>query len=310
MPKGKKSGLEGEGLFEQMQWKMGRVYNTALEKWQKLPTNFPVEQAAYNGAKDRYEIHMSDAKLRDWEFRQANFPKYGKDPRGKGMMSSPMGYSVKAKKKVEIQDPVLMTAKNGRRMIKGTCPLTGCGVCVFVKNDVEGDGIWSGLVGMVKPLIKPALDKAKEAAIEAAKKKAAELAGALAGKAVTALGDKAIEKVKGKGKKIRGGSITDGDNVAQDQDLVELADTVTRLTRPQWFQMYLMTALRANDALDREGASAERSELVLMELARLFALFEDQNVTQQRADNLLQQALQVGRQQGSGTGKGKAKGRK
>ena len=46
-----------------------------------------------------------------------------------------MGYSVKAKKKVEIIDPVIsMTAKGGY-MAKGKCPETGITVCAMMSKD-------------------------------------------------------------------------------------------------------------------------------------------------------------------------------
>jgi hypothetical protein len=115
-----------------------------------------------------------------------------------------MGYSVKAKKKVAIQQPSLTTAKNGRKMVQGTCPETGCKVCVFVKDDFTGEGLMDGIIDFVKPLASKALEKAKEKALEAAKKKAAEIAGELAGKVVTKVGDKIKEKVKGKGKGAKG----------------------------------------------------------------------------------------------------------
>ncbi|WP_182134692.1 hypothetical protein [Nitrosopumilus sp. b1] len=36
-----------------------------------------------------------------------------------------MAYDVKARKKVKIEDPKLVTLKNGRKAIKGTSPETG-----------------------------------------------------------------------------------------------------------------------------------------------------------------------------------------
>jgi hypothetical protein len=104
-----------------------------------------------------------------------------------------MGYSVKAKKKVAIQQPSLTTSKNGRKMVQGTCPETGCKVCVFVSNDFTGEGI----MDFIKPFAKPVLEMAKQKALEMAKKKAAEIAGDLAGKAVSAIGDKVRQKIKG-----------------------------------------------------------------------------------------------------------------
>jgi hypothetical protein len=46
-----------------------------------------------------------------------------------------MGYSVKAKKKVELVDPeITMTAKGGY-MAKGKCPETGITVCAMMSKD-------------------------------------------------------------------------------------------------------------------------------------------------------------------------------
>jgi hypothetical protein len=41
------------------------------------------------------------------------------------------GYDVKAKKKVTIVNPHIVTLKNGRKMICGTSPLTKIKVCTF-----------------------------------------------------------------------------------------------------------------------------------------------------------------------------------
>ncbi len=41
----------------------------------------------------------------------------------------PTGYCVKERKKVEIQNPVQVTMKNGRPAIQGTCPV--CGTKIF-----------------------------------------------------------------------------------------------------------------------------------------------------------------------------------
>jgi hypothetical protein len=41
----------------------------------------------------------------------------------------PEGYCVKERKKVEIQNPVQVTMKNGRPAIQGTCP--DCGTKIF-----------------------------------------------------------------------------------------------------------------------------------------------------------------------------------
>jgi Domain of unknown function (DUF5679) len=47
----------------------------------------------------------------------------------KGAESMPEGYCVKERKKVEIQNPVQVTMKNGRPAIQGTCP--DCGTKIF-----------------------------------------------------------------------------------------------------------------------------------------------------------------------------------
>jgi hypothetical protein len=105
-------------------------------------------------------------------------------------------YSVKAKKMVQVKNPVLTSTKNGRKCVKGVCPETGCKVCVFVKDDFSGEG----LMDFLKPLVK----KAGEAGLEALKKKAPELAKsageALANKAADAI----KEKMKPKGKGMKG----------------------------------------------------------------------------------------------------------
>lgn len=55
-----------------------------------------------------------------------------------------MGYSVKAKKKVEIIDPVIsMTAKGGY-MAKGKCPETGITVCAMMSKDNAEKAIADG----------------------------------------------------------------------------------------------------------------------------------------------------------------------
>lgn len=55
-----------------------------------------------------------------------------------------MGYSVKAKKKVEIIDPVIsMTAKGGY-MAKGKCPETGITVCAMMSKDTAEKAIKDG----------------------------------------------------------------------------------------------------------------------------------------------------------------------
>ena len=55
-----------------------------------------------------------------------------------------MGYSVKAKKKVEIVDPVItMTAKGGY-MAKGKCPETGITVCAMMSKDAAEKAVADG----------------------------------------------------------------------------------------------------------------------------------------------------------------------
>lgn len=55
-----------------------------------------------------------------------------------------MGYSVKAKKKVEIIDPVIsMTAKGGY-MAKGKCPETGITVCAMMSKDNAEKAVEAG----------------------------------------------------------------------------------------------------------------------------------------------------------------------
>lgn len=46
-----------------------------------------------------------------------------------------MAYSVKAKKMVEMQNPKLVTLKNGRKAWTGTCPETGVKLFRFTKAD-------------------------------------------------------------------------------------------------------------------------------------------------------------------------------
>lgn len=43
-------------------------------------------------------------------------------------------YCVKCKKKVEVQNQTDATSKNGRKMIKGSCPACGCKVSKFVSS--------------------------------------------------------------------------------------------------------------------------------------------------------------------------------
>jgi hypothetical protein len=46
-----------------------------------------------------------------------------------------MGYSVKAKKKVEIVDPVISQTARGGYIAKGKCPETGITVCAMMSKD-------------------------------------------------------------------------------------------------------------------------------------------------------------------------------
>ncbi len=43
-------------------------------------------------------------------------------------------YCVKCKEKKEMVDPVSRTAKNGRPMLQGTCPVCGSKLSLFVKK--------------------------------------------------------------------------------------------------------------------------------------------------------------------------------
>ncbi len=55
------------------------------------------------------------------------------------------GYSVKAKKKVEIVDPVItMTAKGGY-MAKGKCPETGITVCAMMSKENAEKAVKEGV---------------------------------------------------------------------------------------------------------------------------------------------------------------------
>jgi hypothetical protein len=45
------------------------------------------------------------------------------------------GYSVKAKKKVEIQEPVISRTARGGYIAKGKCPETGITVCAMMSKD-------------------------------------------------------------------------------------------------------------------------------------------------------------------------------
>jgi len=54
------------------------------------------------------------------------------------------GYSVKAKKKVEMKDPVIHKTKKGGFMAKGICPLTGITVCAMMSKDNAEKAIADG----------------------------------------------------------------------------------------------------------------------------------------------------------------------
>lgn len=45
------------------------------------------------------------------------------------------GYSVKAKKKVDIQEPVISKTSKGGFIAKGKCPETGITVCAMMSKD-------------------------------------------------------------------------------------------------------------------------------------------------------------------------------
>lgn len=45
------------------------------------------------------------------------------------------GYSVKAKKKVDIQDPVIEKTSKGGFIAKGKCPETGITVCAMMSQE-------------------------------------------------------------------------------------------------------------------------------------------------------------------------------
>jgi hypothetical protein len=45
------------------------------------------------------------------------------------------GYSVKAKKKVDIKDPEIVMTKKGGYMAKGKCPETGITVCEMMSKE-------------------------------------------------------------------------------------------------------------------------------------------------------------------------------
>ena len=56
-------------------------------------------------------------------------------PRRKDMEEEWMAYDVKARKKVKIVDPKLVTLKNGRKAIKGTSAETGIGLFRIVSPE-------------------------------------------------------------------------------------------------------------------------------------------------------------------------------
>jgi hypothetical protein len=62
----------------------------------------------------------------------------------KGRIHMVMGYSVKAKKKVEIQEPVIVRTAKGGYMAKGKCPETGITVCAMMSKDNAEKAIEEG----------------------------------------------------------------------------------------------------------------------------------------------------------------------
>ncbi len=54
------------------------------------------------------------------------------------------GYSVKAKKKVKIKDPVIVQTARGGYMAKGKCPETGITVCAMLSKENAEKAIESG----------------------------------------------------------------------------------------------------------------------------------------------------------------------
>lgn len=54
------------------------------------------------------------------------------------------GYSVKAKKKVTIKDPVIVQTARGGYMAKGKCPETGITVCAMMSKDKADEAIKKG----------------------------------------------------------------------------------------------------------------------------------------------------------------------
>ncbi|MBM3230363.1 hypothetical protein FJZ22_01760 [Candidatus Pacearchaeota archaeon] len=54
------------------------------------------------------------------------------------------GYSVKAKKKVKIKDPVIEKTARGGFIAKGKCPETGITVCAMMSEDKANAAIKAG----------------------------------------------------------------------------------------------------------------------------------------------------------------------
>lgn len=54
------------------------------------------------------------------------------------------GYSVKAKKKVDIQEPVISLTKKGGFIAKGKCPETGITVCAMMSKEKAEAAIAAG----------------------------------------------------------------------------------------------------------------------------------------------------------------------
>jgi len=54
------------------------------------------------------------------------------------------GYSVKAKKKVDIIDPVISLTKKGGFIAKGKCPETGITVCAMMSKEKAEKAIADG----------------------------------------------------------------------------------------------------------------------------------------------------------------------
>ena len=54
------------------------------------------------------------------------------------------GYSVKAKKKVDMKDPQIVKTKRGGFMAKGKCPETGITVCAMMSKDNAEKAIADG----------------------------------------------------------------------------------------------------------------------------------------------------------------------